>query len=99
MPQPSSLDTVEKRVMPSMPLLESSLYPRARAHQRWRNCYKRALRACGDRSHQERKADLAICACVHRRSKTTPKDTSEREEIDTALDDLKLLKLLYSTHG
>jgi hypothetical protein len=85
--------------MPSMPLPESSPYPRARAHQRWRNSYKSALHACGARSHQERKADLAIRACVRRLSETTPKDTSEREEIRTALVDLKLLKLLYSRHG
>jgi hypothetical protein len=98
MPQPSTVVVLEKRVMPSIPLPESSPYARARAHQRWRNSYESALQACGD-SSQERKADLAICACVQRLSETTPKDTSEREEIGTALDDLKLLKFLYSRHS
>ena len=69
------------------------------AHTRWRRSYNNALHACGNKTDQERKADLAICACVQRLSEITPKDTSEREKIDTAPNDLKLLKLLYSTHG
>ena len=69
------------------------------AHTGWRRSYNNALHACGNKSDQERKADLAICACVQRLSDITPKDTSEHEEISTALSDLRLLKLLYSTHG
>ena len=67
------------------------------APMRWRNSYNSALHACGNRSHEERKADLAIQACVRRLLEITPKDTSEREEIRMALDDLKVLKILYGT--
>jgi hypothetical protein len=69
------------------------------AHTWWRCSYNNALHASGNKTDQERKADLAICACVQRLSEITPKDTSEREEIDTALNDLEFLKPLYSTHG
>jgi len=55
------------------------------AHPWWRRCYNTALHACGRKTEQERQADLAICACVQRLSEITPKDTSEREENDTAL--------------
>ena len=64
------------------------------AQTRWRRSYNNAWHACGSKTDQERQADLAICACVQRLSEITPKGTSEREEVDTALNDLKLLKLL-----
>jgi hypothetical protein len=67
-------------------------------HTRWRRSYNNALRACGNETDQERKADLAICACVQRLWEITPKDTSERREINTALSDLRLLKILYERY-
>ena len=67
-------------------------------HMRWRNSYNSALHACGNRSHEERKADLAIQACVRRLLEITSKDTSEREEIRMALNDLKVLKILYGRY-
>jgi hypothetical protein len=68
------------------------------AHTRWRRFYNNALHACGNKTDQERKADLAICACVQCLSEITPKDTSERREINTALSDLRLLKVLYERY-
>jgi len=68
------------------------------AHTRWRRSYNNALHGCGNKTNQERTADLAICACVQRLSEITPKDTSEREEISTALSDLRLLTILYKRY-
>lgn len=68
------------------------------AHTRWRRSYNDALHACGNKADQERKADLAICACVQRLSKVTPRNTSEHEEIRTALSDLRLLTILYKRY-
>jgi hypothetical protein len=67
-------------------------------HMRWRNSYNSALHACGNRSHEERKADLAIQACVRRLLKISPQGTSEHEEICMALNDLKVLKILYGRY-
>jgi hypothetical protein len=69
------------------------------AHQRWRNSYRTALRACGNKSHQEREADLAIRACVRCLSQIVPGKTRELAEIRTALADLKLLKALYGKYA
>ena len=68
------------------------------AHTRWRRSYNNALHGCGNKTDRERKADLAICACVQRLSEITPKDTLEREEISTALGDLRLLRILYRSY-
>jgi hypothetical protein len=68
------------------------------AHTRWRRSYKNALHVCGNKTDQRRKADLAICACVQRLWEITPKDTSERGEINTALSDLRLLRILYERY-
>jgi hypothetical protein len=68
------------------------------AHIRWRRSYNNALHACGNKTDLERKADLAICACVQRLWEITPKDTSERREINTALSDLRLLRILYERY-
>jgi hypothetical protein len=65
------------------------------AHSRWRNSYNSALRTCGDTSHQERKADFAVRACLQRLLEIAPRNTSECTEIHVALDDLTLLKFLY----
>ena len=67
-------------------------------HMRWRNSYNSALHACGNRGHEERKADLAVHACVRRLLEITPQDSTERREILTALDDLKVLKVLYGRY-
>jgi hypothetical protein len=68
------------------------------AHTWWRRSYNSALHACGNKSNQKRKADLAIYACFLRLSETAPKDTSEREAISTALGDLRLLRILYQRY-
>jgi hypothetical protein len=68
------------------------------APTRWRRSYNNALHACGNKNDQKRKADLAICACVQRLWEITPKDTSERREINTALSDLRLLRILYERY-
>jgi len=65
------------------------------AERRWRNFYQTALRACGNKSHQEREADLAIRVCFARLSHISQEKTSELDEIRTALADLRLLKILY----
>jgi hypothetical protein len=68
------------------------------ARTRWRRSYNNALHACGNKADQVRRADLAICACVQRLSEITPTDTSERGEINTALSDLRLLRILYERY-
>jgi hypothetical protein len=55
--------------------------------------------ACGNSNNQERKADLAIRACLQHLSEITPEDTSEREVIRIALDDLRILKALCRKYG
>ena len=67
-------------------------------HTRWRRSYNNALHSCGNKTDQERKADLAISACVQRLLEITPKETSERGEISTALSDLRLLRILYERY-
>ena len=69
------------------------------AHKQWRNSYKTALRACGNKTHQQREADLAIRACLHCLSKIVPGNTQEFDEIRTALADLGLLKRLYGKYA
>jgi len=69
------------------------------AHARWLNSYNSALHACGNSSHQERKAELAIRACVERLWQTDLVETTEQEEIYTALADLTILKNLYKKYG
>ena len=68
---------------------------RTAAHARWLNSYNSALHACGNSSHQERKAELAIRACVERLWQTDLVETTEQEEIYTALADLSIFKNLY----
>jgi hypothetical protein len=65
------------------------------AHSRWLNSYNSALHACGNSSHQERKAEVAIRACVERLWQIDHEETNEPEEIYTALADLSVLKSLY----
>jgi hypothetical protein len=72
---------------------------RMAAHARWLNTYNSALHACGNSSHQERKAKLAIRACVERLWQTDLEETTEQEEIYTALADLTILKNLYKKYG
>ena len=69
------------------------------AHSRWLKSYNSALRACGNSSNQERKADLAIRACLERLWQTDLEGTTEQEEIYTALADLSVLKNLYKKYG
>jgi hypothetical protein len=69
------------------------------AHQRWRDFYNSALHACGNRSHQERKADLAIRECVERLWQIDLEEPAGREEIYTALADLSILKILYRKYA
>jgi hypothetical protein len=67
-------------------------------HTRWRRSYNNAMHACGNKTDQERQADLAIRACVQRLLEITAKDTLERGEISTALSDLRLLRILYKRY-
>ena len=69
------------------------------AHDRWRNSYASALRACGNSSNQERKTGLAIRACVERLDQIDREETAEHEEIYTALADLSTLKILYRKYA
>jgi hypothetical protein len=69
------------------------------AHNQWRNSYRTALRACGNKGHQEREADLAIHACVQCLSQIVSERTQEVVEISTALADLRLLKILYGKYA
>jgi hypothetical protein len=65
------------------------------AHSRWLDCYNSALHACGNRNHQERKAEVAIRACVERLWEMDLAETAGQEEIHAALADLSLLQILY----
>jgi len=65
------------------------------ALNRWRNSYNSALHACGNSSHPERKAEVAIRACIERLWQIDLKETTEQEEIYAALADLSILKFLY----
>jgi hypothetical protein len=65
------------------------------AHMRWRNFYNSALHAFGNTSNQERKTGLAIRACVERLWQIDLEETTEQEEIYTALADLSIFKNLY----
>jgi hypothetical protein len=69
------------------------------AHDRWRNSYASALRACGNCSNQEHKAGLAIRACVERLWQIDGEETAEQEEIYAALSDLSVLKILYRKYA
>jgi hypothetical protein len=69
------------------------------ARSRSLNSYNSALRACGNSCHQERKAELAIRACVERLWQIDLEETTEQEEIYTALADLSILKNLYKKYG
>jgi hypothetical protein len=68
-------------------------WPRKR--KRWRDFYNSALHACGNSGNQESEAGLAIRACVERLWQIDLEETTEREEIYTALTDLSILKNLY----
>lgn len=72
---------------------------RMAARSRWLNSYNSALHACGNSSYQERKAELAIRACVERLWQIDLEGTTEQEEIYTALADLSILKNLYKKYG
>jgi len=69
------------------------------AHRRWRDFYNSALHACGNSNNQEGKADLAIRACVERLWEIDLEETTEQEEIYTALADLSIFKNLYRKYG
>ena len=69
------------------------------AHSRWLKSYNSALRACGNSSNQERKAEFAIRACVERLWQTDLEETTDQEEIYAALADLNILKNLYKKYG
>ncbi len=69
------------------------------AHKQWRNSYRTALRACGNKSHQEREADLAIRAYAQCLSQIVLGKTRELSDIRTALADLRLLKILYGKYS
>jgi hypothetical protein len=69
------------------------------ANEQWRNAYKTALRACGNKRHQEREADIAILACVQSLSQVFRGKNRELTEIRTALADLRLLKVLYGKYA
>jgi len=67
--------------------------------RRWYNSYKSALRACGDKVHQERKADLALRVCRQRLLEMSRDEAAEREGIRAAISDLWVLKELYRKYG
>jgi hypothetical protein len=69
------------------------------AHNRWRNSYNSAMRACGNTNCQEHKTNIAIRACVERLWQIDLEETTEQEEIHTALADLSILKNLYKKYG
>ena len=68
------------------------------AHRRWRDFYNSALHASGNSANQERKAGLAIRACVERLWQIDLEEATEHEEIHTALADLSILKNLYKKY-
>jgi hypothetical protein len=68
------------------------------AHDRWRSSYASALHACGNSNNQERKAEVAIRACVERLWEIDFEET-ENEELYMALADLSTLKNLYKKYG
>jgi len=63
-------------------------------HTRWRDSYKQAFRARGGSPFRTLLADAAIRKCVKRLVKIAPKRIHECEEIQAALDDLRILKAL-----
>jgi predicted nucleic-acid-binding protein len=63
-------------------------------HSRWRNFYNSAMHAFGNENCQEHKTHIAICACIERLWQIDLEETTEREEIYTALGDLSILKIL-----
>ncbi len=64
--------------------------------KRWSDFYSDALRESGNKIVRQHKVNLGISVCL-RRLKEIPQDgCSEREAISTALDDLKILRGLYS---
>jgi hypothetical protein len=69
------------------------------AHTRWRNSYNSAMHACGNSNNQAGKADLAVRACVERLWQIDLEETTEQEEIYTALADLSILKILYRKYA
>jgi hypothetical protein len=69
------------------------------AHNRWRNSYNSALHACGNKNCQEHKANIAIRECVERLWQIDLEETTEHEEICTALADLSNLKILYRKYA
>lgn len=69
------------------------------AHNRWRNSYNSAMHACGNKNCQEHKTDIAIRACVERLWQIDREETTEQEEIYTALADLSILKSLSKKYG
>jgi hypothetical protein len=63
--------------------------------QRWREFYNDALRDSGDRAIRQSKVHLAISVCLLRLIELAPDPSAERQEISTALDDLKIIRELY----
>jgi hypothetical protein len=66
--------------------------------ERWREFYNEALRetgASGDNTIRQSKVHLAISICHWRLIELAPAPSAEREEISTALDDLKIISDLY----
>jgi hypothetical protein len=70
-----------------------------RISARWRDSYRKALRACGDKTRQKLTADIAVSACLERLAQIIPAQTPEREEIRTAVADLRILRRLYKKYG
>jgi hypothetical protein len=63
-------------------------------HSRWLNSYDSAMHAFGNKNCQEHKTNIAICPCIERPWQIDLEETTEREEIYTALADLSTLKIL-----
>jgi len=60
----------------------------------WRNFYNGAFCATGDKTARLVKVNLAISICLWRLTAISREGSSECENILTALDDLKILKIL-----
>ena len=65
----------------------------------WRDSYRNALRACGDKIDQESKADIAVDACIERLGQIVAQGSPEGDHVRTALADLRILKALYRKYG
>jgi hypothetical protein len=67
--------------------------------KQWRDFYAAALRGHGDSLFRQLQVSVAMTLCMGRLLEIFPKRSSEREQIEIALDDLRILGGLYKKYG